>query len=63
MTAAHVTRLASLICADANIQVSYVPYNPHGFVWEFHRGAKFLKRIRRLSAVIEVAQKLVDKGK
>lgn len=63
MSPGYTTGLANAIVNPDGMYCRFEWQEGCGFVWNFYRGAKFLKRIKDVKKVVTVAEKLVDKGK
>lgn len=59
MSPGHFTTMATLICGHAGLLVSY-EWAADCFRWNFYRGARRVKSIKKAAAVIQAAEKLVD---
>jgi hypothetical protein len=59
MSPGHFTTMATLICGPAGLLVRY-EWSGDCFRWNFYRGARRVKSIKKATAVIQAAEKLVD---
>ena len=59
MSPGHFTIMATLICGPSGLRVRY-EWAGDCFRWNFYRGARRVKSIKKAAAVIQAAEKLVD---
>ena len=61
MNVAHITRAASAICAKVDVDVRY-EFNSNAWRWGFYLHGRCVRSIKRASAVLPTAQKVVDEA-